>query len=60
MSEKAKLRKHLESWRGKAFADADFGPNGFNIKNILGVAGLLAITHADRGDKRVCQRHIHR
>lgn len=51
MSEKATLRKHLESWRGKKFMDSDFGPNGFNIKNVVGVPCLLTITHADKGDK---------
>lgn len=51
MSEKATLRKHLESWRGKAFSDADFGPQGFNIKNILGVGCVLTITHETKQEK---------
>ena len=51
MSEKATLRKHLESWRGAAFTEADFGPQGFNIKNIIGKGCLLTITHAEKGDK---------
>lgn len=51
VSDKATLRKHLESWRGKNFTDADFGPNGFNIKNIIGVGCVLTITHTDKGDK---------
>lgn len=51
MSEKATLRKHLESWRGKAFADTDFGPTGFNIKNIIGKGCLLTITHSERDGK---------
>ena len=37
MSEKANLRKHLETWRGKAFTEADFGPGGFNMAKLLGV-----------------------
>ena len=53
MSEKATLRKHLESWRGQAFADKDFAgpPNGFNIQNILGKSCLLTIAHKENGDK---------
>lgn len=51
MSDKAILRKHLEAWRGKAFTDADFGPSGFNIKNIIGVGCLLTITHTDKEGK---------
>ena len=53
MSEKATLRKHLESWRGKAFTDADFAgpPNGFNIRNILGKGCLLTIAHKEKDDK---------
>lgn len=51
MSEKAALRRDLESWRGKPFSDADFGPNGFDIRNILGVGCLLTIVHVERNDK---------
>jgi hypothetical protein len=51
MSEKATLRKHLESWRGAAFTEADFGPNGFNIKNILGKGCVLTVTHSEKGEK---------
>lgn len=49
--EKAALRKHLESWRGKTFTEADFGPDGFDIKNIIGVGCLLGIVHNVKGDK---------
>lgn len=51
MSEKATLRKTLESWRGKAFAEADFERDGFDIKNILGVGCMLNVVHATKGDK---------
>lgn len=44
-SEKSRLRQDLESWRGKAFQDSDFGPGGFDIKNVLGVPCLLGIIH---------------
>lgn len=49
--EKAALRKHLEAWRGKAFSDADFGPGGFDIKNVIGVSCFLGIQHNVKGDK---------
>lgn len=44
--EKANLRKDLESWRGRRFEQKDFGPGGFEIKNVLNAACLLTITHA--------------
>ena len=44
---KATLRKDLESWRGLAFKDGDFGPGGFDIKNLLGAACLLSVVHKD-------------
>jgi hypothetical protein len=50
-SEKAILRQHLEGWRGKVFTDADFGPGGFDIKNVLGKACLLTIVHEDKKGK---------
>jgi len=48
MHEKATLRKHLEAWRGRKFQDGDFGPDGFNIKKLLGVGCLLTITHTEK------------
>ena len=45
MSKKATLRQHLEAWRGKVFTERDFGPNGFNIRNILGKCCLLTVAH---------------
>lgn len=51
MDKKANLRKHLEGWRGKAFDDKDFGPNGFNIQKILGLGCVLTISHSERDDK---------
>lgn len=44
--ERAKLRQHLESWRGKAFQDSDFGPGGFDIAKLLGVPCLLSVIHS--------------
>jgi hypothetical protein len=45
--EKANLRKHLEAWRGKKFREEDFSgpPNGFHIKNVLGVPCYGQIIH---------------
>jgi hypothetical protein len=43
--EQAKLRQHLESWRGRAFQDSDFGPGGFDISKLLGVPCLLSVVH---------------
>lgn len=45
MHEKATLRKSLEAWRGVAFTERDFGPNGFDIKNILSKACTLSVVH---------------
>lgn len=50
MSEKAALRKDLESWRGKPFVDADFGEGGFDIAKIIGAPCILTIVHSD-GEK---------
>jgi hypothetical protein len=47
MSDKAALRRDLENWRGLAFVEKDFGPNGFDIKQILGKSCLLTITHSE-------------
>jgi hypothetical protein len=44
-SEKSTFRKHLESWRGKPFEDADFGPGGFDVKNVIGVGCFLSVLH---------------
>jgi len=49
--EKANLRRDLESWRGKRFTEADFGPGGFDIKNVLGVPCLLGVIHAEKNGK---------
>ena len=47
----ARLRKHLESWRGKTFEDSDFGDGGFDIKNVIGVGCMLLVTHNESGGK---------
>lgn len=50
MHEKATLRKHLESWRGRKFEANDFGVDGFNIKKLLGAGCLLTVTHSTKGE----------
>jgi hypothetical protein len=45
MSDKANLRKDLESWRGKPFTKEDFGPTGFDTRKLLGVPCLLNVVH---------------
>lgn len=49
--EKATFRKDLESWRGVPFQDSDFGPGGFDIKNLLGKGCMLNVIHEEKGDK---------
>ena len=51
MSEKAALRRDLESWRGKPFSEADFGEHGFDIQKIIGVGCLLTIVHNGKNGK---------
>jgi hypothetical protein len=56
MSEKANLRKDLEAWRGKAFEQADFGPNGrFKVMNLIGAPCMLNVIHEKKanGDTKV-------
>lgn len=43
LSEKANLRNDLESWRGRMFTDEEL--KGFDIRNILGKACMLGVTH---------------
>ncbi len=49
MSDKGSLRPMLESWRGTKFTEADFGPHGFDIMNIIGVGCMLNVVHAHKG-----------
>lgn len=52
MGEKANLRKDLEMWRGKAFAEADFDEKtGFQIESILDKPCLLTIVHEEKSEK---------
>jgi hypothetical protein len=49
MDPKSTLRKHLESWRGKAFSDDDLGENGFDVRKLLGVPCSMFVTHSENG-----------
>jgi hypothetical protein len=51
MSDKATLRKTLESWRGKPFEDPDFGEGGFDTKNLIGAPCLLSIMRVEKDGK---------
>lgn len=44
MNEKATLRKHLESWRGKEMTDEEAGE--FDVAAILGKPCVISITHS--------------
>lgn len=43
LSEKAKLRKHLEAWRGRAFTTQEL--DAFDMDNILGKPCMIAVVH---------------
>ncbi len=51
LDEKAKLRKHLQSWRGRAFTSVELF--SFDLETIVGAPCLLAIvnTPGSRGDR---------
>ena len=46
LNAKANLRKDLEAWRGKQFADEEI-KNGFSLKNVLAQWCLLGIVHKE-------------
>lgn len=50
MSEKANLRKFLESWFGKKFPN-DEAAADFDVQQILGRKCLLNVTHTEKGGK---------
>ena len=49
LSEKATLRRHLKSWRGRDFTDQELA--GFDPKVLIGVNAQLNIVHEKKGDK---------
>lgn len=50
MSEKANLRKLIESWFGKRFPTDDAAAD-FDLQNLLGRKCLLNVTHTEKGGK---------
>lgn len=50
MSEKANLRKLIESWFGKKFP-TDEAAADFDMKNLLGKRCLLNVTHSEKNNK---------
>lgn len=48
-SDRATLRQHLESWRGKPFTDEDFG--SFDLGKLIGKSCLLNIVHEESKGK---------
>lgn len=50
MSEKANLRKLIESWFGKKFPSDDAAAD-FDLCNLLGRKCLLNVTHSEKGGK---------
>lgn len=50
MSEKANLRKLIESWFGKKFA-SDEAAADFDLQKLIGKRCLLNITHTEKGQK---------
>lgn len=51
LNEKAKLRHHLEAWRGKPFTAAEL--DGFDLHNILGAPCMLTVIHEPKADGSV-------
>jgi hypothetical protein len=49
MNEKANLRHHLESWRGKGFTDEE--AEAFDVSAILGKPCMLTVMHTQKGEK---------
>src|SRR5215831_10498712 len=49
LSEKASLRRDLESWRGRPFTPEELA--GFDIENLLAVNAYLNVLHAERDGK---------
>ncbi len=48
IGKKANLRKHLDSWRGRAFTEDE--AKGFEIANVIGVACTLSVSHQTKSD----------
>jgi len=51
LSEKATLRHHLESWRGRAFTSTELA--GFDPKNVLGAPCMVNVGMTDKNKAKV-------
>jgi hypothetical protein len=51
LSEKANLRKHLESWRGRKFSAPEL--EAFDLKNVLGKPCIMQIVHNQKDGGKV-------
>lgn len=49
LSEKANLRKDLQTWRGKAFTEKEL--DGFDLFNLLGVGCQVTVIHVEKNGK---------
>jgi len=49
LSEKSSLRADLEAWRGRQFTEDEL--SGFDLKKLLGIYGMLTITHSTKDGK---------
>jgi hypothetical protein len=49
LNEMARLRKDLESWRGRPFTSEEL--TGFDMENLIGVNALINVLHAAREGK---------
>lgn len=49
LSDKANLRKDLESWRGRSFTEAEL--EGFDLKNMIGVPAMVNVVHRESNGK---------
>ena len=49
LAERAKLRAHLESWRGKKFSAEEL--KGFQLDKVLGAPCMITVKHNDGGDR---------
>lgn len=49
LSEKANLRRDLESWRGRKFTETEL--SGFDLRNIVGKPCMITVVHNDSGGR---------
>jgi len=47
LNEKANLRQHLESWRGRPFTALEL--RGFDLESVIGVSAFLNVVHRESG-----------